>query len=115
MAPDVEPKSATSFEQQLENLERVVDKLERGELSLEEAIELYESGYRSLKRCYSILDEARARIEVLTASFGQSPPGAPMDAAPPRAAGGMQPLWRPADLPRPPVEETGTLPPDPEE
>lgn len=66
MADDPQPAGEWNFEEELDNLEKVVDLLERGELSLEEAIRKYESGFRSLKRCYEILERAKKRIEVLT-------------------------------------------------
>jgi exodeoxyribonuclease VII small subunit len=66
-----EPK----FEEELQNLERVVTVLERGELDLEDAIRQYESGRESLKRCYRILEEARKRIEVLVGPSSLPPPG----------------------------------------
>ena len=56
-----------SFEEELENLERVVELLERGELGLEEAIRQYESGHLSLQRCRVILESCRKRIEILGA------------------------------------------------
>jgi exodeoxyribonuclease VII small subunit len=64
-----------SFEKEIENLQRVVDLLERGELDLEEAIRQYESGFQSLKKCYQVLDNARKRIEILGVSPPQSPRG----------------------------------------
>ncbi len=69
MVNEAESSCGLSFEGELENLERVVNLLERGELTLEEAIRQYESGFQSLKRCQEILDRARKRIEILTGSI----------------------------------------------
>jgi exodeoxyribonuclease VII small subunit len=98
VASEVERKAETSFEGELENLEKVVDLLERGQLSLEESIELFESGIRSLKACDRILDATRGRIEVLTGSLGQWPAGPRPDGVDaPEAGGACPPEWRPMD------------------
>ncbi len=54
-----------SFEEQLTALEGVVEQLERGELTLEESIRLFEDGVRLSKACKQELDAAEGRIEVL--------------------------------------------------
>jgi exodeoxyribonuclease VII small subunit len=67
------------FEQLYGRLEQTVEKLERGGLSLEDSITLYEEGMELAKRCQSILDAAEQRITKLRESFGQTP--APQDDA----------------------------------
>lgn len=57
--------SALSFEQALEKLEGIVDRLERGDLPLEEALEAFEQGVALTRRCAGQLDDAERRIEVL--------------------------------------------------
>ena len=59
------------FEELYRRLEQTVEKLERGGLSLEESIELYEQGMDLAKRCQSILDAAELRITKLRESFAQ--------------------------------------------
>jgi exodeoxyribonuclease VII small subunit len=54
-----------SFEDELGLLERAVERLEKGDLSLEEAIGEFERGFRSWKRCTEVLQDAQKRIEVL--------------------------------------------------
>jgi len=54
-----------TFEEQLTALERVVEQLERGELTLEESVKLFEEGVRLSKACKQELDAAEGRIEVL--------------------------------------------------
>lgn len=61
------------FEALYQRLEETVEKLERGGLSLEESITLYEQGMELAKRCQSILDAAEQRITKLRESFGQPP------------------------------------------
>jgi len=54
-----------SFEDSLRELEATVERLEAGELPLEESLALFEKGVGSLKRCHAILDQAEKRIRVL--------------------------------------------------
>jgi exodeoxyribonuclease VII small subunit len=58
--------SALSFEQALEKLESLVDRLERGDLPLEEALSAFEEGVALTRRCAGQLDDAERRIEMLT-------------------------------------------------
>jgi exodeoxyribonuclease VII small subunit len=53
------------FEQALEELERLVERLERGELPLEEALRNFERGVELTRRCQSALKAAQQRVEVL--------------------------------------------------
>lgn len=54
-----------SFEEQLTQLEAVVDRLERGDLTLDESVRLFEEGVRLSNACKSELDAAEGRIQVL--------------------------------------------------
>lgn len=54
-----------TFEEQLTALESVVEKLERGELSLDESVRLFEEGVRLSDACKKELEEAEGRIQVL--------------------------------------------------
>ncbi len=54
-----------TFEQALAQLEQIVQKLERGELPLEESLRLYEDGVRLSRLCHGKLEEAEGRIAVL--------------------------------------------------
>jgi exodeoxyribonuclease VII small subunit len=54
------------FEDQLTALETVVEKLERGELSLDESVALFEEGVRLSNACKKDLDAAEGRIQALT-------------------------------------------------
>ena len=53
------------FEPALQQLEQIVQKLEKGELPLEESLELYEDGIRLSRLCHGKLEEAEGRIEML--------------------------------------------------
>lgn len=54
-----------SFEEQLTRLEAVVDRLERGDLTLDESVRLFEDGVRLSNACKGELDAAEGRIQVL--------------------------------------------------
>ena len=54
------------FETALKELESIVDTLERGDLPLEQSLELFERGVRLSRFCHGRLEDAERRIEVLT-------------------------------------------------
>src|SRR2546423_13857671 len=54
-----------NFETQLASLERIVRELERGDLPLEQSLELFEQGVKLSRECQERLNEAERRIEVL--------------------------------------------------
>ena len=54
-----------SFEDALKELERIVARLESGDASLQEAIDLYERGDQLRRQCAARLDAAQARIEAI--------------------------------------------------
>lgn len=56
---------AASFEEQLAELEKVVEQLERGELSLEDSVGLFERGMQLSEACKEQLASAESRIQVL--------------------------------------------------
>jgi exodeoxyribonuclease VII small subunit len=53
------------FEDDLQQLERCVNQLEDAELSLEEALKLYEAGVKCAERCRKALARAESRLELL--------------------------------------------------
>ena len=54
------------FESMMERLEALVEKLEGGNLSLEDSIKSFEEGMGLVKQCSSVLQEAELRIQKLT-------------------------------------------------
>lgn len=54
-----------SFEQALQRLEQVVKELETGDLSLDNALALFQEGVALARQCGVQLDEAEAKIEKL--------------------------------------------------
>ena len=64
-----------SFEQALKRLEEIVRKLESGEASLDESIELYGEGDRLKQQCEARLQAAQAKIEKIQFGRDGSPSG----------------------------------------
>ena len=54
-----------SFEDALERLEALVDRLEQGDLELEESLAAFEQGVALTRRCAGQLEDAERRVEVL--------------------------------------------------
>ena len=73
---------ATSFEQSLQELEAIVEKLESGKLGLADSLEQYEAGAKYLKACYQLLSEAEQRIALVSGLDSSGKPRtAPFDAS----------------------------------
>ena len=53
------------FEDDLKKLENVVERLERGDLSLDDSVKLFEEGMKLSNACKAELDQAEGRIHVL--------------------------------------------------
>ncbi|MBF0610804.1 MAG: exodeoxyribonuclease VII small subunit [Magnetococcales bacterium] len=62
-----------TFETDLARLESLVQRLEKGELSLEESLAAFEEGTALARRCQQRLDEAEKRVEELTESSTSNP------------------------------------------
>jgi exodeoxyribonuclease VII small subunit len=74
--PEPAPQIAElSFEAALKRLEEIVRKLESGEASLDESIELYGEGDRLKQQCEARLQAAQARIEKIQFGRDGSPSG----------------------------------------
>lgn len=58
--------SGQSYEAALQDIERIVEQLESGELSLEDSLAIFEKGVGLTKYCYQKLDEVEKKIEILT-------------------------------------------------
>lgn len=55
------------FEESLQKLERIVQKLEQGELTLEDSVKLFEEGMYLSTACQQELDAAEGRVQQLVA------------------------------------------------
>lgn len=54
-----------SFETALKKLEEVVEKLESGEVSLDQSLKLFEQGITLVRQCSKRLDEVERKVQVL--------------------------------------------------
>lgn len=54
-----------TFERSLDELEEIVDRLESGEMSLEDSLKLFENGIKLVRNCREKLTSAERRIEML--------------------------------------------------
>ena len=57
--------SAPNFEVNLDQLEQIVKQLEKGDLPLEQSLQLFESGMRLSADCKRQLEQAESRVEIL--------------------------------------------------
>lgn len=62
---------ANSFEKNLENIDKVIENLESGELTLEESIKEYEKAMKLIKTSSDILNEAESKILKVTDNSGE--------------------------------------------
>jgi exodeoxyribonuclease VII small subunit len=60
-----EKESKLDFEKSMARLDQVVKRLESPDLSLDEAMKLFEEGVTLSRECQKQLEEAEARIEIL--------------------------------------------------
>jgi exodeoxyribonuclease VII small subunit len=54
------------FEETLKKLEKIVEELESGDLSLDEALKKYQEGLELSRFCSQRLETAKKKIEILT-------------------------------------------------
>jgi exodeoxyribonuclease VII small subunit len=59
------PPADEGFDAVLERLRAIVDKLEQGNLTLEESLRTFEEGVTLARRGHALLDSAEQRIEIL--------------------------------------------------
>ena len=60
-----------SFEEQMENLEKIVEQLEKGELNLDDSVAKFEEVIIISKECNKILEEAEKKITILINQDGE--------------------------------------------
>ena len=70
------PSPVADFEQSLDQLEKLVEKMEHGDMSLEDSLAAYENGVGLYRRCQQALEQAELRVRLL------SDPDAPDNAVP---------------------------------
>lgn len=60
------PKKAESYEEIMQRLESIVNKMDSSELSLSESMKNYEEGIKLCNILYKTLNEAEEKIKILT-------------------------------------------------
>jgi exodeoxyribonuclease VII small subunit len=71
-SPAKEPSSEPDFEKALAELEQLVERLERGDLPLDEALKTFERGVALTRHCQTSLKAAQQKVEILLRKNGQA-------------------------------------------
>lgn len=78
---DLDPAVAKlTFEEAVEELEGIIERMERGETGLEESLKEYARGDMLIRRCQQILSAAEQRVQAIAGrelDAGQEPQDAP--------------------------------------
>lgn len=53
------------FEKKLDKLEKIVQKMEAGELSLDDSLKMFEDGVKLSRECHEQLDQAEQKVQLL--------------------------------------------------
>lgn len=69
----MQEKADLTFEQAFQELEKVVQRLESGDLPLEQALALFEQGVALARLCENRLDEAEQKVSQLCGVEGKGP------------------------------------------
>jgi len=70
-------KNEPTFEEHLEKLQDIMEKVEKGELGLQDTISRFEEGIKLIKVCRDVLDDAELRINKLLDESGKTEPFEP--------------------------------------
>ena len=65
-------KKPPRFEDSLQELEQLVERLEQGDASLEESLKAFERGIQLTRTCQKALKEAEQKIQVLLEESGET-------------------------------------------
>lgn len=76
------PTNPSSFDDGLDRLEALVQQLESGQLSLEEALQRFEEGVALSQGLHQQLADAQRRVDVLRQGLGGEYRAEPMDGEP---------------------------------
>jgi len=60
------------FEQAMQELESLVDKMESGELSLEDSLKYFEQGVKLTRQCQASLKDAEQKVSILLSEDDQA-------------------------------------------
>lgn len=67
-------KENLSFEETVKKLESILEAMNRGSLTLEASLKNFEEAHHLLKRCYTMLNEAEKKVEILIKKDGELHP-----------------------------------------
>jgi exodeoxyribonuclease VII small subunit len=71
-----------TFEEAIQQLKGIVDRIEQGEIPLQDSLEQYEKGMALIKHCRDILQNAEKRIEKISKEEPPEPKKEPEDSEP---------------------------------
>lgn len=60
------------FEDQLNRLQEISNALEKGDLSLDEMLKIFEEGIKTYRTCNALLEETEAKIQLLMSDEQES-------------------------------------------
>ncbi len=66
MAEGANPVESLSYEQAMAEMEQIIQKMENEQLTLDEALALFERGQALAKRCANLLTQAELKVRQLT-------------------------------------------------
>lgn len=64
-------KDRPSFEEDMKRLQKIVEELSSGKLTLGEALKIYEEGVKLAQSCAATLNEAQRKVELLMKKDGK--------------------------------------------
>lgn len=66
-------KKNATFEENMERLEEIVRKMEKGDATLEESLKLFQEGTALVKTCANLLDDAEQQVTKIVTQADGSP------------------------------------------
>ncbi|MDD4913770.1 MAG: exodeoxyribonuclease VII small subunit [Methylococcales bacterium] len=64
-------KTPSQFENAMEELEKLVEQMEQGDISLEESLKTFERGIKLTRTCQQALQDAEQKVQILLEKNGQ--------------------------------------------
>ena len=64
-------KTTSVFEDSMNELEKLVEQMEQGDISLEESLKAFERGIKLTRACQQSLQEAEQKVQILLEKNGQ--------------------------------------------
>ena len=60
-----------TYEENLTEIDEIIEKLENGELNLDESIKVYEKSMKLIEECSKILNEAQGKVQKISINNGK--------------------------------------------